>query len=253
MRLAALARGGAGAGCSCSRRCCCRGSPLAGSPRASDATARFDSVSVSAWPAIELLWGDADSVRRQRRARSRSARRSSATLLWEAHGVSSLHVSAEQRAAGAAAGPATPASRKRGSTLMRRQSRARPPSRRRCRRASTCALLRSGGGEVEVQASGGLFGVGASVDAVAERSEGKLVVHPLGFLIEGLRADAVRRPARLRRGRRRERRQRAAAQLRLSDDRATALSRRQAAACCSSAAAIACRSASRASAGPAWG
>ena len=38
-----------------------------------------------------------------------------------------------------------------------------------------------------MQASGGLFGVGASVNAVAGASEGKLVVHPLGFLIEGLR------------------------------------------------------------------
>ena len=47
-------------------------------------------------------------------------------------------------------------------------------------------LLRSAGGEVEVRASGALFGIGASVDAVALASEGKLVAHPLGFLIEGL-------------------------------------------------------------------
>jgi hypothetical protein len=48
-------------------------------------------------------------------------------------------------------------------------------------------LLRSEGGEVEVQASGGLFGVNATVDAVAQASNGKLVAHPLGFLVEGLR------------------------------------------------------------------
>src|SRR6202035_1643319 len=48
-------------------------------------------------------------------------------------------------------------------------------------------LLGSEGGSVRVRASGGLFGVGASVDAVAGASEGKLVVHPVGFLLEGLR------------------------------------------------------------------
>ena len=46
-------------------------------------------------------------------------------------------------------------------------------------------LLRSGDGEVEVQASGGLFGVGASVNALAGASEGKLVAHPLGFRSKG--------------------------------------------------------------------
>jgi hypothetical protein len=45
-------------------------------------------------------------------------------------------------------------------------------------------LLRSEDGEVEVQATGGLFGVDASVNAVALASEGKLVAHPLGFLLE---------------------------------------------------------------------
>jgi hypothetical protein len=48
-------------------------------------------------------------------------------------------------------------------------------------------LLRSERGEVEVQASGGLFGVGATVNALARARDGKLVAHPLGFLIEGLR------------------------------------------------------------------
>ena len=37
-----------------------------------------------------------------------------------------------------------------------------------------------------MRASGGLFGVKASVDAVAGASEGKLVVHPLGLLLDGL-------------------------------------------------------------------
>jgi hypothetical protein len=48
-------------------------------------------------------------------------------------------------------------------------------------------LLSSENGAVEVRASGGLFGIGASVDAVAEAREGKLIVHPRGGLIETLR------------------------------------------------------------------
>jgi hypothetical protein len=47
-------------------------------------------------------------------------------------------------------------------------------------------LLRSESGTVQVSVSGGLFGVGATVDAVAAPSEGRLVVHPLGALIQGL-------------------------------------------------------------------
>ena len=46
-------------------------------------------------------------------------------------------------------------------------------------------LLRSEAGTVQVSASGGLFGVGATVPAVAEPSEGKLVVHPLGSSLQG--------------------------------------------------------------------
>ena len=48
-------------------------------------------------------------------------------------------------------------------------------------------LLSSDDGQVEVSVSGGLFGVQASVDAVARAQEGKLVVHPTGFLLEGLK------------------------------------------------------------------
>jgi hypothetical protein len=39
---------------------------------------------------------------------------------------------------------------------------------------------------VLVRASGGLFGVGASVDAVALGREGRLIAHPVGPLLEGL-------------------------------------------------------------------
>ena len=42
-----------------------------GSPRASARYGTVESVHVEAWPAVKLLWGDADSVERARRRRSR--------------------------------------------------------------------------------------------------------------------------------------------------------------------------------------
>ena len=41
---------------------------------------------------------------------------------------------------------------------------------------------------------GGLFGVRASVDAVARAQEGKLVVRPVGFLLEGLKLTLIDNP-----------------------------------------------------------
>ena len=63
----------------------------------------------------------------------------------------------------------------------------RPDVGRRCPRGSECACWAAPTAQVEVRASGGLFGLGASVDAVAGASEGKLVVHPAGLLLGGLR------------------------------------------------------------------
>ena len=47
------------------------------------------------------------------------------------------------------------------------------------------ALLRSEAGSVAVTASGGLFGVSASLVAVAEAQQGRLVARPLGLLLGG--------------------------------------------------------------------
>jgi hypothetical protein len=55
-------------------------------------------------------------------------------------------------------------------------------------------LVSSRGGEVEVRATGGLFGVGASVNAVAHASEGKLVASPRGFLVGGLQLTVFAEP-----------------------------------------------------------
>ena len=49
------------------------------------------------------------------------------------------------------------------------------------------SLLGSEAGVVKVTASGGLFGGGPTVTAIAGPSEGRLVVHPTGSALEGAR------------------------------------------------------------------
>jgi len=145
---------------------------------------KVESVSVKAWPAVKLLWGSVDSVRVKAGSLKLSPGQAAA-LLWEARGTDRVDVTA----ASVQVGPLrlTEASlSKRGSALSAQGlmseaavSAALPPG-------IGVQLVRSEGGEVEVRASGGLFGVGASVAAVAGPREGKLVAHPLGFLVQGL-------------------------------------------------------------------
>jgi hypothetical protein len=143
------------------------------------------SVHVSAWPAIELLWGDADSVTVHARSLSVSPAQTG-RLLHEASGLDKLDLTAEATREGPL--PLQNVSlRKRGRKLHAQGTvdeadidAALPPG-------FSLALLHSSGGQVEVRASGGLFGVGATVDAVAQASEGKLIVRPRGFLLEALR------------------------------------------------------------------
>jgi len=141
------------------------------------------SVSVSAWPALKLLWGSADSVK-VRALNLRVTPAQTAKLLWEGRGLGSIEMNATR----AQEGPLRLRDvrlRKRGSALSAQAlitqadaSAALPPG-------MSVSLLGSEGGSVKVRASGGLFGVGASVDAVAGPSEGKLIAHPLEPLLEG--------------------------------------------------------------------
>lgn len=143
------------------------------------------SVTVSAWPALELLWGHADSVRVAAGSLALEPAQLG-SLLWEARGVSSLEVNTESVRLGTLA-VRDASLAKHGSALSAQALVSEADVKAALPAGFGVRLLRSQGGEVEVQASGGLFGVGASVNAIAGASEGKLVVHPLGFLIEGLR------------------------------------------------------------------
>jgi hypothetical protein len=148
-----------------------------------DRYGKVDSVSVSAWPAVKLLWGSADSVRVKARSLSMSPAQA-AKLVWEGHGVSRLDFTAQS----VQLGPMRVSDarmRKRGSTLRAEAQISRQDVRRALPPGVEVQLLGSEGGRVTVRASGGLFGVGAAVDAVALASGGKLVVHPLALLLEG--------------------------------------------------------------------
>jgi hypothetical protein len=143
------------------------------------------SVHVSAFPAIELLWGDADAVTVHARSLSVSPAQTG-KLLHEASGLQKFDLTADATREGPLALQDVHV-RKRGQKLHARASASEADVKAALPPGFSVQLLSSARGEVEVRASGGLFGVGASVDAVAQASEGKLVVRPRGFLVQALR------------------------------------------------------------------
>ena len=150
------------------------------------------SVSVTAWPAVELLWGKAGSVD-VRAGNVRLSTAQMAKLLGEARGAQSLHVTAEK----VKAGPLQledATLQKRGDALAASAWTSAADVQAALGRGFEVQLLHSGGGQVEMSVTGGLFGVKASVQAVAEAAEGKVVLHPRGFLLEGLKLTLLDEP-----------------------------------------------------------
>jgi hypothetical protein len=144
---------------------------------------KVEHVSVSAWPAVKLLWGDADSVSVRAGGLALSPSEAGA-LLWESRGLSHMDLSARSVKLGQLQLEGVTL-RKRGeqlsgdgSTTATQAGEALPPG-------VTATLLDSREGQVEVSAGGGLFGISASVRTRAEAREGRLIAHPVGFLLEG--------------------------------------------------------------------
>jgi hypothetical protein len=152
---------------------------------------KVTSVHVSAWPAVKLLWSEADSVH-VRAAHLNVSPSQTGQLLQEAKGVNELDLVADE----AREGP-LPVSdvrlRKRGGSLHASAFASSADVQEALPAGFGVQLLGSSEGKVEVRASGGLFGLGASVDAVAEASEGKLVVRPRG-LLESLKLTLFAQP-----------------------------------------------------------
>jgi hypothetical protein len=143
-----------------------------------------ESVKVSAWPAIELLWGRADSVSLTARNLTLTPAQS-VDLLAQARDTARLDFTATD----VREGPLRLSEahlRKRGAELTGEGlitaadvTAALPPGVR-------VELLGSREGRVEVRVGGGLFGLGASVTAVAGAGAGQLVVRPLIRPLQGL-------------------------------------------------------------------
>ena len=144
-----------------------------------------ERVHVSAWPAIELLWGDADTVE-VHASRLRVTPSQTAKLLAEAHGIADLDLSSLSAREGSLA-LSDVSLHKHARTLSAHAFVTQADVKAALPEGFDVELLRSSEGQVEVRASGGLFGIGASVNAVAEAADGKLVVHPRGLLVEALK------------------------------------------------------------------
>jgi hypothetical protein len=151
-----------------------------------------ESVSVKAWPAVELLWGSADSVRVRAGSLTLSPAQT-AKLLWEARGMDSVELTAPS----VREGPlrlSDASLRKRGRALAAQARMTDVDVRAALPEGVHVHLLSSAGSEVRVRASGGPFGVGAPVDARADGSGGRLVVDPLGSPLSGLRLTLFSEP-----------------------------------------------------------
>jgi LmeA-like phospholipid-binding len=156
--------------------------------RISDRVARYGrvrAVHVSAWPAVKLLWGDADSVS-LRAGQLHLSPANAAKLAHEASGVARLDATATGVRLGSLQ-LSEVSMRKRGDELSARAfvsdsalHAALPSS------VEELQLLRSQAGSVEVSASGGLFGISTSLDAVVQPREGRLVAIPRIFPLPGV-------------------------------------------------------------------
>jgi LmeA-like phospholipid-binding len=138
------------------------------------------SVSVKAWPAIKLLWGSVDSVKVQARNLRITPERTAA-LLWEGRDSARIDMRAER----VREGPLELRDarlQKRGRALQAQALIDAADVRAALPPGFDVKLVSSSGGRVRVRASGGLFGVGASVEAEARAEGGRLVARALGAL-----------------------------------------------------------------------
>jgi hypothetical protein len=145
---------------------------------------RVESVQVSAWPAIELLWGDAGSIHVRTGALSLSTSKAE-SLLWEARHAGSVSFSASAVKLGTLR--LTGVSFSKHASQLEGQALASAADVRRALPAGVAIeLLRSEGGEVEVRVQGSLFGIDGSLNALAMARDGRLVVKPTGLLLSPL-------------------------------------------------------------------
>jgi DUF2993 family protein len=144
------------------------------------------SVQVGALPAIEMLWGQMDSLN-VKTGPLRMPVAETANLLSGARGINDLNLASSQAdltslgLTGSGLLLREVTLRKRGAqlegqaTLLESDLRAALPA------GFDIQPVGSGGGAVQVRASGALFGAQASIEGVVGALDGKLVVQPTGI------------------------------------------------------------------------
>lgn len=159
--------------------------PRFAATRMRDTVAKYgvvQSASVSAWPAIELLWGRAGSANVSAASLSATPAQIGA-LLWEARGVERLTVTARQatlRLPALAGGLTLSDIRlaKTGEVVQASATMTQAQLDAALAGGLSLRPLGSRNGQIELRASGGLFGVRASIAAVVRQVEGRLVAEP---------------------------------------------------------------------------
>jgi hypothetical protein len=142
------------------------------------------SVSLHAFPAIELLWGHAESAT----VRAGDLRMSDSQLnglLPRLSGIQRVDMTAESLQIGPIE-MSHVSTRKRGAELTTQGTLTQTNLQSALPAGVDVQLVESTDGAVEVRVSGSLFGVGASVLALLSAQEGKLVAQPQGFPFAGL-------------------------------------------------------------------
>jgi hypothetical protein len=142
------------------------------------------SASVRAFPAIELLWGRAESASVQAGDLRMSVSQLDG-LLPKARGIQRIALNA----ASLQVGPLRMRDvdvEKRGEALRVRGRIDQADLQGVLPAGVTAQLVENAQGTVEVRVSGSLFGVGASILVVLSAQEGKLVAQPQGFPFAGL-------------------------------------------------------------------
>lgn len=148
------------------------------------------SVSLSAWPAFELLWGKADSATAKASTMSLTAAQT-AKLTSESRGVHNLDLAVtrlELKAPGIPNGIVLRdvTTRKRGLSMSTHATLTQADLTAALPRGFTVQPFASENGQVEVHATGGLFGLQASINALVRPLEGSLVAEPQGFPLASL-------------------------------------------------------------------
>ncbi len=150
------------------------------------------SVHVSAFPALELLWGHADSVRISA-GRLVATPEQLASLLWQARDLGALDVAAGAAVLRVALLPSglevgAVRVRKRGSSLLAsatltsaQLAAALPPG-------VSAEPIASDSNGIEARATGGLFGFQTSLNVLVQAVEGRLVAEPRDVPFGGLAA-----------------------------------------------------------------